>query len=371
MVTRPPAPRRTVRRVAPVAHGGVHLDADGGPPVLDFSTAVNAFGPSAAVLEAIAAVRPDRYPDPGSTLPRRAAAEQWGRPIEEIAFGAGTSELIQALAIAFLKPGDRVVVLTPTYEEYVRAALLCGARVHAVWAGLRAPDGAIERFTAAVRRHRPRLAFLCVPNNPTGGVVSLEAIRAIAAACRSTGTLLVLDQSYDAFAGYPLGTPAAGGHPNVVHLRSITKDHALAGVRAGFAIAPPGVVRALEAVRAPWAASAYAQAAAVAALSPAGLAHLAATIPTLRAERRRMARALAELGVRVISGATHTLLIEVHDATATRRALLARHRIAVRDATSFGLRTYVRVAARTPAENDALLAALGTRLHLRHPSARP
>src|SRR5581483_11525183 len=106
-----------------------------------------------------------------------------------------------------------------------------------VWGGLRAPRGTLERLADAVRRHRPRLVFLCVPNNPTGGAVAPEALQEYAAACAAVGTLLVLDQSYDAFADYPLGTPALGGHPSVVHLRSITKDHALAGVRAGFAIA--------------------------------------------------------------------------------------------------------------------------------------
>jgi histidinol-phosphate aminotransferase len=179
----------------------------------------------------------------------------------------------------------------------------------------------------------------------------------VADACAETGALLVLDQSYDAFLAEPLGTPALPGHPAVLCVRSITKDHALAGVRVAFAVGPGEVVRALEAARVPWAASSLAQAAAVAALSREGEEHLRHTLPRLRAERERLERAFARSRIRTRATATYFLLAEVGDATRFTAALRRRDAIAVRDCSSFGLPRHIRVAARMPRENDALIGA--------------
>lgn len=352
-------PRPEVVTTAPAVHGGPSGEADEAAPAeLDFSASVNAFGPAAAVREALLAARPDVYPDPEALAPRRAAAERWGRPVEEIGFGAGAAEWIHTVCFALVRQGDTVLVPGPTFGEYARAAVLCGARVlH----GIAAPPlyhldaGAIA---AAVAEHRPRLAFLCVPNNPTGQTFSREELLRVADACAAANTLLVLDQSYDAFVREPLGTPALPGHPAVLALRSITKDHALAGLRAGFAVGPARLLRMLARARVPWTASTPAQAAAVAALSDAGAAHLAATLPRLRLERELLEAAAARLRIAVVRGATHTVLADVEDARATRARLLHGHRIKVRDCTSFGLPRHIRFAARTPDENNRLVQAL-------------
>jgi histidinol-phosphate/aromatic aminotransferase/cobyric acid decarboxylase-like protein len=172
------------------------------------------------------------------------------------------------------------------------------------------------------------------------------------------GALFVLDQAYDAFSDEPFDGPALVGHAHVVHLRSLTKEHALAGVRAGFAIASVAVTEAIERVRVPWAASTIAQAAAVAALSNAAAEHVARTTAVLRAERGRISRACAIRGIDVHPSSTHYCLIRVGTGAAARARLLTHHGILVRDCASFGLPEWIRVAARTPAANDLLIAAL-------------
>lgn len=353
------APRAEIGSTPPAVHGGPRGALDEIRPVrLDFSTSVNAWGPAPEVVAAARSAPLDRYPDPECIGPRRAAAVRWGCRIDEVAFGAGAAELIQAAAFAFLRPGDRVVVASPTFAEYERASSLCGAviaRHGAAADGWSVSPGA---FAAEIQGIRPRLAFLCTPNNPTGRSLDREGVHLVADACAATGALLVLDQSYDAFAGEPLGTPALPGHPAVLALRSITKDHALAGVRAGFAIGPAPVVAALDRARAPWSASGPAQAAAIAALSPAGDAHLARTLPLLRLERERLAASLAGIGLRTVPTDTSYLLAEVGDAARITDLLRDRHAIGVRDCTSFGLPRHIRIAARTPEETDPLVAAL-------------
>lgn len=350
-------PRPEVVATAPAPHGGpVGADADAAVR-LDFSVSLNAWGPAPVVLDAIRAARADDYPDPASRAPRRAAARRWGRPEEEIVFGAGAAELIHAVCFAFLRAGDTVLVPTPTFGEYARAAGLCGARVLAGIADPPAYAMDPDAIATATVRHRPRLVFLCTPNNPTGQTLTRDEVRRVADACATADALLVLDQSYDAFAPEPLGTPALPGHPAVLHLRSITKDHALAGVRAAFAVASPPVAGWVARVRPPWTASAPAQAAAVAALSDAGMAHVAATLPRLRFERELLEAAFARLRFPTVRTGTHFFLAAVGDAARLARSL-ADDGIRVRDCTSFGLPGHVRVAARTPPENNELIHAL-------------
>jgi histidinol-phosphate/aromatic aminotransferase/cobyric acid decarboxylase-like protein len=303
-----------------------------------FAVCVNAYGPAPNVREAIISASIDAYPDARCIAACEAAAARWRRPVGEVACGAGTAELIHALATALLRPGDRVVIPRPAFAEYGRAALLAGARVHRPASG---------DLVAAIRQHRPTLAFIAAPTSPAGAPVTRAMLQAIADACAEGDTLLVLDQAYDAFTSEPLGTPALPGHPAVLHLRSLTKDHALAGVRVGFAIGPPSTIAALNRVRVPWMVSAPAQAAAIAALTDEAEAHVRRTIALLRQSAADLWSWCDDQGIERVPSDTHYGLLR---ARATG--------VQVRDCASFGLPSWIRVAVRTEPENAVLRRGL-------------
>jgi histidinol-phosphate aminotransferase len=351
-------PRAEVQNCSPVPHGGRHgLAIDARDVVHDFSVCLNAFGPADVVRAAIRDAAIDEYPDPASRVARQAAADAWLRPVDEICLGAGAAELIDAVCRAYLSPGDRVVVDTPAFGEYERAAQLAGAAVHRVDTPPSAAwnDGAV---VAAIREVRPRLVFVCSPSNPLGIARDLRSIRAIADACGDASSLLVLDQAYDAFSDAPLGTPALPSHPAVLHLRSLTKEHALAGVRVAFAVGPSHAIAALETVRVPWSASSATQAAAAATFTTGARAHAAQTISALRAEAARLRAACESLGYEIAPSSTHFFVIRVADATGAQLLLLRKAGLLVRDCSSFGLPSHIRIAARTPEANDRLIGAL-------------
>lgn len=360
----PPIPAPLLPVGARVPHGGV-LPAGMAPdtPVIDFSTSLNAWGPARVVSEAARrSVEPaalQHYPDPDAFAPREAAAAAWRCDVERIVFGSGSSELLQATCQALLRAKDRVLVPMPTFGEYARAARLAGAIVEE----LPPREGGIaldlDALEARLDEAEARMVLLCTPNNPTGERLDVARLQAIADRCAALGTWLVLDQTYDPFLEQPQGMPLLGEHPAVLHLRSLTKEHALACVRTGFLVAPPHVVEAVEGVRAPWATSTLAQATAVASFTDEATRHVATTMARLRGERARIARECEALGLRTHEGETHTLLVETGDGDATRLALLG-HGVHVRSARSFGLPRHIRVSARTPHDNDALLAALRT-----------
>lgn len=349
------------RAIAFDAHGApdyAELSALGLQPddVLDFSVNSNPFGPSPAVLAALASVPLDRYPDRECLALRAALAERHTRDPDCIVCGNGVADLLWLLAAALLRPGDDVLVLGPTFGEYARSARLFGAAVHehrAAEAAQFVHDLAAIGGTLAARQWR--LVYLCNPNNPTGTIIPLATIATWAAA--HPECIFVIDEAYQPFVSGMLSAislkPA-----NLLVLRSMTKDYALAGLRLGYAVAAPAIIDRLAHMRPPWQVNALAQAAGLAALADAEW--YAARLAELRASAADLRAGLAGAGYPMLPAHTHYGLVRVGDAAAFRRRLLQQHAIQVRDCTSFGLPAWVRIASRTPADNAHLLAALDT-----------
>ena len=362
----PIRPRPEVENLTPVVHGGpdyAELAALGLSPdeVMDFSANTNPYGPSPRVRAALAGVPLDRYPDAQAIALRQRLAQIHGLTPEHIIVGNGTAELIWLLGMAYLQRADPVVIIGPTFSEYRAAAGLMGAGI----AEYRAPATDFQPDVSAIEvlieRQQPRLTFLCNPNNPTGVYLTREAVEDLAAACGEG--LLVVDEAYRAFVAGPwpskplvergLGlSPAAG---NVVLLRSMTKDHALAGLRLGYALASPEVVATLKKVQPSWSVNAAAQVAGLAALSDKD--HLRETLPKIAEAKAYLLEELTRLGLRVVPSAANFLLVEVGDGRSLRQRLLS-HGLMVRDCTSFGLPEYVRIAVRRLEECCHLIKTL-------------
>jgi histidinol-phosphate/aromatic aminotransferase/cobyric acid decarboxylase-like protein len=141
----------------------------------------------------------------------------------------------------------------------------------------------------------------------------------------------------------------------IIVLRSLTKDYALAGLRLGYAVASVATARLLQAQLPSWNVNSVAQAAGVAAL--ADCAYLEETLNALFAERDEFFQALQESGLECVPSYTHFCLVNVKNAYDTRQCLMKR-KILVRDCTSFGLPQYIRVSTRSKAEWQRLIIAL-------------
>jgi histidinol-phosphate/aromatic aminotransferase/cobyric acid decarboxylase-like protein len=140
----------------------------------------------------------------------------------------------------------------------------------------------------------------------------------------------------------------------LIVLRSLTKDHALPGLRLGYLLAAPEVTLGVEAVRPPWSVNAGALRAGLATLEPAACAHLDQARGIVASSRALLTDGFARLGYDVLPSQANFVLVEVGNATQFRSALLP-HGLVVRDATSFGLPRHVRVACRRPEDCQQLL----------------
>ena len=285
---------------------------------------------------------------------RRILADRDGLPLENIVVGNGTAELLQLCAFAFLSQNRRVFTIGPTFSEYERVSNLTGALV-TTWRAT-APDFNIEPVAVAeaITRANPDVVFLCNPNNPTGIITPLKDIGTWATA--HPDTLFVVDEAYINFATSDITTSLAINADNLLVIRSLTKDYALAGLRLGYAVSRnTRLIAAIAALRPAWNVSGVAQAAGLAAIGDDE--HLKQCLESLRCNTKHLTDSLHEKSFKVTSSTTHYFLVDVGDATVFRSRLLTRG-LLVRDATSFGLPHHVRIATRLPEENARLITAI-------------
>lgn len=208
--------------------------------------------------------------------------------------GNGAAELLWLAAFAFLDRSARVLILASTFGEYARMAGLMGAQV-VEWRADATTDFAVDATAVAkqISAVQPRVIFLCNPNNPTGTVIDPAMIAAWAK--QAPGTLFVVDEAYLAFVP-GLCSIYMWRLPNVLIVRSLTKEYALAGLRLGYALGPPPLIARLTQARIPWSVNALAQAAGLAAL--ADQQHLCTTLAALQAAKTALVKGLQAVASR-------------------------------------------------------------------------
>jgi len=309
----------------------------------------------ARIAAAVASVPVNRYPDGGADAVKSALHRAFGIPDAlGLILGNGSDELIQILTVAVAKPGAVILAPEPSFVMYRLNALYAGVRFVGVPL---LPDFSLDTgaVLAAIERERPALIFLAFPNNPTGNLFAATGIEAI---LRAAPGLVVVDEAYHAFADASF-LPRLAEFPNLVVMRTVSKI-GMAGLRLGYAVAAPEWTTELNKVRPPYNLNALTQA--VAPLLLAEDALLAEQATRIKAERSRLHAALRDLpGVVAFPTQTNFVLARVPDAPRWFERL-RQQGILVKNLHGWhpSLEHCLRITVGTPAENDALLAALET-----------
>lgn len=310
-----------------------------------------------AVRELLAggAARLRLYPSPDSAPLREAAARLHGHPAADVVAGNGSDDLLNLLIRAYAGPGRPVGMLDPSYSLY---PVLAAAQDAPVLRIPFPPEGRLD--PAALAGCGASVFFLTNPNAPLGHAFSPSEVEA--AAARFPG-LLVVDEAYGAFADADCaGLPAR--LPNVVVTRTLSKSHALAGLRAGYALCPPGVAEVLHRVRDSYNVDRLAQVAAAAALDDAEW--LRVTSGQVRATRDRLTRELVGLGWSVIPSAGNFLLAAPASPRRPASVAAAEHAFEFLRARKILVRRFphhplteksLRISVGTEAETEVFLAA--------------
>lgn len=164
----------------------------------------------------------------------------------------GADEAIDVLVRTFCEAGqDKILISSPAFPMYAQAARIQGVEI--IDAPLNPESFAldVELVCRQVAEQKPKLVFICSPNNPTACVVQVKEIERVCQAAANT-SLVIIDETYIEFSGKPSMLEKMADYPNVVVLRTISKSYASAGIRAGVAIAAADIISILRKVEAPY-----------------------------------------------------------------------------------------------------------------------
>jgi histidinol-phosphate aminotransferase len=320
--------------------------------IIKLNTNENPYPPSPHVIASIGELlRGDRlrkYPDPSGLAFRRVASKLFGVDPDAILIGNGSDDILTILTRAFVPTDGLIVSPSPSYLLYATLADIQGARFEAVPF---APNWQLPRPWPKPDAH---LTLVANPNSPTGTTVSNAELERLASELRGP---LVVDEAYVDFAdAHAISLTRL---PNVIVTRTLSKSYSLAGLRFGFAIASPELVRELIKVKDSYNCDALSLAGAQAALEDQ--AYLAETRSKIIATRTRLTRELAKLGFDVLPSQANFVW-----ATRSDRAVkpifeeLKKRKILVRYMNYPGHGDGLRISVGSDAEIDRLLDELRT-----------
>lgn len=298
------------------------------------------------------------YPDASHREARQAISKYHQIPVENVSLGDGSDAVITNISLCMLEPGDNVVSTTPTFPRYGVTARIAGAESRAATIH---PDGYIPvQAIIDLIDKSTKIVWIANPNNPTGVLIPQADIEKIIEAM-PPGALFVHDEAYYDFAchepTYPKTQVWIEEGANVAALRTLSKSHGIAGIRAGYVLGPTDLISALECMREPFSVSSLALAAVPFALEECR-DHMLATLDNNKTQMARLTHSLNFLGIGFLKSHANFVLVDFGDKADSVHAYLLASGIITRPGKGFGWPGHIRISIGTEQETDLLLDVL-------------
>lgn len=319
--------------------------------ILMLNNNANLFGPNPAVKETAESFDFSRlwaYPSENSDALRLRLASEFDVSPTEIIVGNGSDELLDIVCKSFINPGDVFCQPTPTFRMYKFYAQANFASIEE-----KVLNDDFSLRTDDIIMARAKLVALCQPNNPTANLLDPGDLRRILA--ESEG-ITILDEAYSDFCDSDMLADVMGSERGI-DIRTFSKAHGLAGLRAGFAVSRKEIVDELRRVRTPFGLNSFTEAVAVAALDNKGWAM--EKVREMKAERERLSGEMQALGFQVYPSDCNFLLCRSPVSSHKLVTALEERGVAIRDFGSYPLlENHVRVTVGPRALMDRYLEVL-------------
>lgn len=319
----------------------------------------NPLGPSPLAVKAMKqhAQNVHIYPESSAPELREAIAERNGISPDMVILGNGSDEIMALVAHVFMGPGQDAVMGAHCFSMYRIVTEAFGGEA------IRIPLTEDYRFDLPAMSRaisdRTRLAFLAIPNSPTGTIVSRAEFEHFLRGVAGRKMILVIDEAYREYvvdSDCPNGLEFLSSDLPILVLRTFSKVYGLAGLRVGYGMASPWLIDLLNRVRPPFNVNSMAQKAAMAALNDTE--HVQRSVRMTREGIDFLTTSLEALGLRVIrSQANFVTFCLAGNARSVYEGLL-RYGVIVRHLASFGMDRCIRVTVGTEAQNLRFLNAL-------------
>ncbi|MBA2688339.1 MAG: histidinol-phosphate aminotransferase family protein [Gemmatimonadaceae bacterium] len=289
---------------------------------LDLSDNTNLWGTPPSVDAVIAEMTRGalaRYPSSNAQAMRVALAGYIGMPVECVVAGCGSDDILDSIMRAFVQPGDAVAIPDPSFSMASVFARVSGLRPLLIpLTPAQSPD--IEAMIGS----GVRMLYLCTPNNPTGGVISLADIENVLG---NFNGLVIVDEAYAEFSEFT-AIPLLRSYENLIVTRTLSKAFGLAGLRIGYAVCAPLLAAEIEKTRGPYKVNAVAERVGASVVCN-DRQWVARVVAEVRENRERLSRELRQRGYEPLDSSANFLLLPVKEAL-TLANRLAERSIAVR-----------------------------------------
>ncbi|HKC86728.1 MAG TPA: histidinol-phosphate transaminase [Blastocatellia bacterium] len=294
-----------------------------------------------------------RYPDfvPTSLLKKLAVYTGWRA--NGIMAGNGSNEMIQSVVNSIVEKGVRVALPEPTFSVYRQVINVAGGEIISVPLNEDLTFN-FPRLASKIVAAKADLAVICSPNNPTGCVISQRDLASIARNCDG---IVVVDQAYLEIGGEDF-ISLLNEYKNLVILRTFSKAMAMGGLRVGYCLASPELIREFNKAKMPYSLNFFSMTAAEVALENLHL--LRPLVEKIQSERNRLFAELQKIrGLAPVPSAANFFCVKTAISPKELFEALYARGILIRDVSQAPmLSEYVRISVGTPEENDRLLAAL-------------
>ena len=295
-----------------------------------------------------------RYPDGNSFALRKCVSEKFGVAHNQIVFGNGSNDILELAARAFLHADCEAIYSQHAFAVYPLVTQAMGATGVVVPAKNYAHD--LDGFLKVITP-KTRLIFIANPNNPTGTLLTKDALRAFIHAVPAN-ILIVLDEAYDEYLSTENKSEAINWlaeFDNLIISRSFSKAYGLAGLRIGFGLMHADIADMLNRVRQPFNVNSIAQAAAVASLADEDF--VARSYAANQAGMAQITQGLTQLGLEYIPSYANFVSFKVVNATQVNQQLLQKG-VIVRPIANYEMSEYLRVSIGLFSENAKFLTVL-------------
>ena len=323
--------------------------------LIKLNTNESPYGPSPKVLEAVRAEADDTlrlYPDPNSDRLRAGVAAYHGVTADQVFVGNGSDEVLAHAFLALLKHDQPILFPDITYSFY---PVYCGLYEIAY-----RPIPLTETFEIQVDDYLVPSGGVIFPNPnaPTGRLLALGEIERLLAG--NPDSVVVIDEAYIDFGG-ETAVRLVARYPQLLVTRTLSKSHALAGLRVGYAIGQAHLIEALNRVKDSFNSyplDRFAQSGALASIEDPG--YFEGLCAKVMATRTRLVAAMAEMDFEVLPSAANFIFARHpgHDGAQLAAALRERNIIVRHFRNPARIAPFLRITVGTAAQCDALLAAL-------------
>jgi histidinol-phosphate aminotransferase len=355
-----PMPNSGILDIAPYTPGKSPV-AEPGRKVFKLSANETPLGPSPKAIAAYmeAAAHLEDYPEGTSRVLREAIGRAFGLDPDRIICGAGSDEILNLLAHAYLSQGDEAISTAHGFLVYPIATMANGAsNVVAAETDFTADVDAILKLVT----ERTKLVWLANPNNPTGTYLPFDQVRRLRAGLPSH-VLLVLDAAYSDYVSrndYEMGIELVATTENTVLTHTFSKIHGLAALRIGWMFGPAHIVDAVNRIRGPFNVSTPAMRAAVAAIEDT--AHIEMSKAHTEKWRNWLTAQIRKLGLTVTPSVANFVLIhfpaEKGKTAADADAFLTKRGLVLRALTNYKLPHALRLTIGTEEANRLVVEGL-------------